>query len=84
MADLVSFVGTWTDRPLLDKTGIEGLFHIETLPWQRMDAAQTIDGVPSQLPTLFQVFADLGLRMEARNGNADVYVVDHIEEPSAN
>ena len=88
MADLVSFVGTWTDRPLLDKTGIQGLFHIETQPWQRMDAAPDAKAVggaaPSELRTLFQVFADLGLRMEVRNGNADVYIVDHIEEPSAN
>ena len=88
MADLVSYVGTWTDRPLLDNTGIQGLFHIETQPWQRMDAApdaKAVDGVtPSELPTLFQVFKDLGLRMEARTDKAEVYVVDHIEEPSPN
>src|SRR5205814_9687329 len=30
MSDLVNFVQGWTDRPLFDKTGIKGLYHIET------------------------------------------------------
>jgi len=38
----------------------------------------------ADVPTLFEVFERLGLKMEARNDKADVYVVDHIEKPSAN
>ena len=30
MTDLVNYVENWTDRPLLDKTGIGGLYKIET------------------------------------------------------
>jgi uncharacterized protein (TIGR03435 family) len=91
MADLVSYVENWTDRPLLDKTGIEGLFHIQTSPWQDMTSAPPSPGAKAEggsdladLPTLFQVFERLGLKMEARNDKADVYVVDHIEKPSEN
>ena len=32
MSDLASFVENWTDRPLLDKTGIQGLYRFETGP----------------------------------------------------
>ena len=34
MSDLVAFVENWTDRPLLDKTGIQGLYRFETKGWQ--------------------------------------------------
>jgi len=35
-------------------------------------------------PTVFQMFAELGLRMEAQKGVVEVYVIDHIEKPSEN
>ncbi len=93
LADVANHVENWTNRPLLDKTGIQGLFHIETRPWQSMDAgaappppgAKADDGPDlADVPTLFEVFDGLGLKMEARTDKADVYVVDHIEKPSAN
>lgn len=92
MADLASFLegSTDTDRPVLDKTGIGGLFHIETQPWQRQPragdpGAKADDGSAlSELPTLSYVLGALGLKMEARTDKVDVYVVGHIEEPSPN
>jgi uncharacterized protein (TIGR03435 family) len=92
MADLASFLegSTDTDRPVLDKTAIRGLFHIETQPWQRQPrvgdpGAKAEDGSElSELPPLSQVLGALGLKMEARTDKVDVYVVGHIEEPSAN
>lgn len=51
-------------------------------------AVETWTGRPlidlTDLLTLFQVFEGLGLRMEARRGNADVYVIDRIERPAEN
>ena len=93
MADLVSYVENWTGRPLLDKTGIQGLYHIETKGWLPMQmmgqplppGAKAEGGSDlADLPTLFQLFEGLGLKMDARNDKADVYVVDHIEQPSEN
>jgi len=90
MADLVSYVENWTDRPLLDKTGIKGLYHIETTGWQPMQVApfpsgQKQDGVDiADLPTIFEVFEQLGLKMESTKDKVDVYVIDHIEKPTAN
>jgi uncharacterized protein (TIGR03435 family) len=92
MSDLASYMENWTDRPLLDKTGITGLFHIETKGWLPMEATQppapgakAEDGTDlADLPTIFQVFDQLGLKMEPRKDKADVYIVDHIERPTEN
>jgi uncharacterized protein (TIGR03435 family) len=92
MADLAGAVENWTDRPLLDKTGLQGLYRIETKGWLPMEAmqppalgAKAEDGSDmSDVPTVFQMLEKLGLRMEAQKGMVDVYIIDHIEKPSAN
>jgi uncharacterized protein (TIGR03435 family) len=83
MSDLVRFVENWTDRPLLDKTGIQGLYRFETGPYLQMDAMAAGLDVPDA-PTVFEMFGQLGLRMEAQKGVVEVYVIDHIERPSEN
>jgi len=92
MSDLVSHMENFTGRPLFDKTGIKGLYRIETTPWlppgltQALPAgAKAEDGsLIADLPTLFEVFEKMGLKMESKNDKVDVYVVDHIERPSQN
>lgn len=92
MSDLATEVENWAGRPLLDKTGIKGLYRIQTRGWLPVQATQAPtagakaeDGSElSDLPTLFQIFEQLGLKMEAQKGQAEVYVVDHVESPSAN
>ncbi len=83
MSDLASFVGNWTDRPLLDKTGIQGLYRFETKGYLPMDAMTARSDVPDA-PTVFEMFESLGLRMEPQKGVVEVYVIDHIEKPSEN
>ncbi len=39
VSDLASYISSFTDRPLLDRTGINGLFHIQTASWQPLNAA---------------------------------------------
>jgi uncharacterized protein (TIGR03435 family) len=85
ISDLAAYVENWTDRPLLDKTGIKGLYRFETKGWQPMDPS--VDAGSSALadrPTVFQIFEELGLRMEAQKGVVEVYIIDHIEKPSEN
>jgi bla regulator protein blaR1 len=90
MQDLVEGVENYTDRPLLDKTGIKGLYHIETTGWQPMQVAPfppgaKQDGVDmADLPTIFTVFEKLGLKLESQKDKVDVYVIDHVEKPSEN
>jgi uncharacterized protein (TIGR03435 family) len=85
ISDLAAFVENWTDRPLLDKTGITGLYRFETKGWLPMDPS--VNAGSSEFgdrPTVFEMFAALGLRMEAQKGVVEVYVIDHMEKPSEN
>ena len=34
LSDVLSYVENWTDRPLADRTGITGLFNVQTRGWQ--------------------------------------------------
>ena len=82
MTDLAAFVESWTDRPLLDKTGIQGLYRFETKPWLAMDATPDPSGPRADVQTVFQMFETLGLRIEPQKGVADLYVIVHLERPS--
>jgi uncharacterized protein (TIGR03435 family) len=92
LADVAAYVENWTDRPIVDKTGLEGLYHIETSPWAPMDLRSSLprpgmkqDGVDvADLPTIFEVFQKLGLKMESQKGAVETYVIDHIDKPSEN
>lgn len=92
MGDLVSRVEAWTDRPVLDQTGLKGLYKIDTGPWLPMELGATTpppgakqDGVDmADLPTLFMIFERLGLKMESQKARADVYLIDHVERPAEN
>jgi uncharacterized protein (TIGR03435 family) len=85
MSDLAAYVENWTDRPLLDKTGIQGLYRFETKGWRPMGA--NVDAGSSDVAdrlTVFEMFGQLGLKMEPQKGVVEVYVIDHIEKPSEN
>jgi uncharacterized protein (TIGR03435 family) len=83
MSDLAAYVENWTDRPLVDKTGVKGLYRFETKGWLPMDAMAARSDVPDA-PTVFEMFESLGLRMEPQKGVVEVYVIDHLEKPSEN
>ena len=91
ISELANGLENYTDRPLVDKTGIEGLYHIETRPWLPMQTGPppapgaTEDGIAvAELPTIFEVLEKLGLKMEPQKEKVDVYVIDHVERPSEN
>lgn len=88
MSDLANFVQGWTDRPLFDETGLQGLYRIETEPWlpMELDSSRTnVDGVDvGNLPTIFTVFERLGLKMAAQERDMETYVIDHVEKPTEN
>ena len=92
MADVASFVENWTNRPLVDKTGLKGLYHIDTLGWLPMElgpppasGTKAEDGREMvDIPTLFDVLGGLGLKLESQKAKVDIYVIDHIERPSEN
>jgi uncharacterized protein (TIGR03435 family) len=90
MADLAPFVEIWTDKHVVDKTGLTDLFRIDTSPWYGITArprAPTAlqDGVDVRaLPTLSEVLARMGLELVPSKNTVDVLVIDHVEQPLTN
>jgi len=100
MSDLALVLSSNSDRPVLDKTGVQGVFDIK-LQWNPFaDSVQPAEGLqrspqaearegpapdPGSLPTLFTALEQqLGLRLESRKGPVETYVIDHVERPSEN
>jgi len=92
LADVLSYVENWTDRPLVDKTGVQGLFNVQTRGWQPSQpgpapapGAKAEDGGDlADLPTLFTLFTEMGLKLDAQKGTVDIFVIDHVEKPTEN
>ena len=78
--DTFCFVYLGLDRPLINQTGITGLydFHLEYASSE----------APSNVPAGRSIFAaiqeQLGLRLEAATAPREFLVIDHVERPSGN
>ena len=69
------------DRPVVDKTGLQGRYEI-SLEWAADDAAAAdVSDAPSLLSAVQE---RLGLRLEATKVPRNVLVIDHVEKPSSN
>jgi len=89
-------LSTRLDRPVIDKTGLPGLFdfHVKFSPDDVRrgfpGAAETEAGVPassseSDIPSIFTALQQqLGLKLESTKGPVEVLVVDHVDKPSPN
>jgi bla regulator protein BlaR1 len=75
-----------TDRPVIDRTGLEGAFDLD-LCWSPQETAVTTaacSGDPDG-PSLFTALQDqLGLRLVPSTERLEVFVIDHIERPTEN
>jgi uncharacterized protein (TIGR03435 family) len=94
IADVVLFVQNWTDRPVVDKTGLTELYSIQTDGWTPMRQKPLgPEGTPHggdaglndpDRQTLPAVFRQLDLRMESQRAVVDMFVVEHVDRPIAN
>ncbi|HEV2645930.1 MAG TPA: TIGR03435 family protein [Acidobacteriaceae bacterium] len=81
MSDFALNMNLYDDRPVIDQTGLPGRYDF-TLKWT-YDISRESD--PDAPPSLFTAIKEqLGLRMEAVKGPAEVFVIDHVEPPSEN
>jgi uncharacterized protein (TIGR03435 family) len=79
--NFVYFLGRQLDRPLIDKTDLQGLYDV-TLQWtpEPTEATRTPD-----FPTLFTAIQEqLGLKLESGKGAVDMFVIDSVQRPSEN
>jgi bla regulator protein BlaR1 len=93
LKDIAAILTAFVDRPVVDRTGIQGRFDIDLPPWSRSPLQSPgpgeLDGTepaPDPLnPTIFDVLQEhLGLKLEAARGPHDLYIVDHVEPPTEN
>jgi uncharacterized protein (TIGR03435 family) len=94
VTDIVAWVENWSDRPMVDRTGLQGLFEIDTdgwapmrprpLPPGREPTAEDIAMADPARPTLFMIFDRLGLKMEPQKAPVDTFVIDSVEKPTEN
>jgi len=94
VADILAFAENWSDRPIVDETGIEGLFEVDTEGWMplrprivppgREPTAEDIAMADPTRPTLFIILDRLGLRMESHQAPVETFVIDQIEKLTEN
>jgi bla regulator protein blaR1 len=90
MSDLVLFVENWSDRPMIDNTGIKGLYNIQTDGWTPLLQRQGTPGPGDEdladpiRPTLFMIMDRLGLKLEAQKAPVDRWIIDRVERPAGN
>jgi len=88
LENFARMLGSAMDRPVIDQTGIKGLFnfHLEFAPDEatpRFPLPPAND--PAGGPSIFTAIQQqLGLKLESTRGSCEFLVVDHVERPSAN
>jgi uncharacterized protein (TIGR03435 family) len=80
IADVVTMLENFFDRPVIDRTGLTQRFDIE-LQFSADPLRATGDGGPSIRTAITE---QLGLQVQEDRAAIDVLVIDHIERPSEN
>jgi uncharacterized protein (TIGR03435 family) len=92
MQQLAATIGRSLDRPVIDATGLKGLYSFR-LAWaddngprpNAPGAGGSGASDPADAASVFTAVQErLGLKLESRRAPVDVLVIDHIEKPSAN
>jgi len=81
---LTTLIRGSVDRPIVDRTGLTGLFDIELefMPSSARERATVdLDAAPSLFAALQE---QLGLKLEPRRESLNVLVIDHVEMPAPN
>ena len=85
MLGLVNVLSSTVGGPVIDKTGLKGVYNFQleyTDPrFLRSDTPQPVDSPPDIFAAVQE---QLGLKLEAGKGPAEILVIDHIEKASEN
>ena len=91
MDDVAHYLSNWTDLPVLNRTGLGGLFTVHTEGWAPMrlpppppNGAAPAANPFAGLPTIFTVLGKLGLELKRQEDTLPIYTVQRIERPTAN
>jgi uncharacterized protein (TIGR03435 family) len=84
---LARSLASTVDQQVEDDTGIAGNYDVsmDYAPYNENDNDLLTPKPDTGVPSLFTALQEqLGLRLEARKGPVEVFVIDHAEKPSAN
>ncbi len=95
MSDLAAALSRFSDRPVLDKTGLGGLYNIQTAGWVPLrqrpprpagqePTAEDLAFADPLRPTIYAILDELGLKLESQNAVLESIVVEHVERPQEN
>ena len=95
IADMVFELNNFTDRPLLDRTGLTGLYDIDTNGWTPMRGTpRPVNPVSTNSeaealadpnrPTLSMILNELGLKLESSQAVVESFTVEHVDRPAPN
>ncbi len=90
MDDLVHYIANWTDLSVVNRTGLNGLFAVNTEGWAPMRLpppppnAAPVANPYAGLPTIFTVLGELGLELKRQEDILPVYTAERIERPDVN
>jgi uncharacterized protein (TIGR03435 family) len=82
IGDVVSYIENFSDRPMIDRTGLSELFEIYTEGWVPMPSGS--DVADPTRPTLFSFFDRVGLKIEVRKASVEIFTIEHIQLPQEN
>jgi uncharacterized protein (TIGR03435 family) len=86
MAAFVDVLNHLVDRPVLDKTGLDGNYDF-TLRYDQSSVQDTIPvngAPPTDGPSIFAVIQDLGIKLNPEKDPIGVLVIDSVDHPSGN
>ena len=84
MEQVAATIGLFLDRPVVDKTGLTGVYDY-TLDISRIDLARRAgDAVGAIGTALTAIQQDLGLKAEPGKAAIQMLIIDHAERPSDN
>jgi uncharacterized protein (TIGR03435 family) len=95
LSDLTLAVENFSDRPVVDRTGLHGLYNIQTEGWVPLrprpprppgtePSAEDLAFADPARPTIFTIFDRLGLKLESRKAMVETFVIERVERPVGN
>ena len=81
IADFILYMQLFQDRPLVDQTGLAGRYDFKLAYSVRDAPPQDVDAPP---PLFTAVQEQLGLKFRSVKAPVEVFVIDHIEQPTPN
>lgn len=95
LSDLALTLEGFSDRPVVDHTGLQGLYNIQTEGWVPLrprpprppgadPSAEDLAFADPARPTIFAIFDRLGLKLESQKAPVEAFVIESVQRPSSN